>query len=127
MKLKTPESGVLNACLGLLAAERIWHMRMNTTGTRVMRYQKKNGESRTGVIRGLTPGTADILATPSCVMLNGNPEVAWIECKSDSGKQSPEQIEFEKEVRKAGHLYVVVRSSDELKNWLTQRGMMRPK
>lgn len=54
-----------------------------------------------------TDGIADILAlkTGQCV---------WLEVKRPSGKQTPNQIEFEKKVKKAGGEYYVVRSIDEV-------------
>ena len=125
MRKKVPESGVLKACMDLLRAEHIWHMRMNTgamqNGTRFTRFGR--------------PGTADILATfptgyekrDGVITRVYACSVLWIECKSDSGKQSEAQIEFEKEVSMAGHHYLVVRSSDDLKRWLINHGAMREK
>src|SRR5678816_274056 len=85
---KVPESGVLRACLDLLAAEKIWHRRWNTgavkTGKRLFRFGK--------------PGDADILAAPHRSMECCNKvhrfrwiDFLWIECKSDSGKQTADQ------------------------------------
>ena len=145
MRHKVPESGVLKACMDLLRAEHIWHMRMNTgamqNGTRFTRFGR--------------PGTADILATPKTLVelicdadepdqkeswmvrwIAGarhglwkwkETQVLWVECKSYSGKQSDAQIEFEKEVSMAGHHYLVVRSSYDLKRWLINHGAMREK
>jgi hypothetical protein len=118
-RIKTPESGVLNACLGLLSAERIWHRRVNTgavmSGNRFLRFNKK--------------GDADIMLTIPVPYTRGNGVswqcVCWVECKSDTGKQSPDQKLFEAEARAEGHDYLLVRSSDDLKKWLQERGVIK--
>lgn len=140
MKQKVPESGVLRACLDLLAAEKIWHERRNVGAV-------KNGNR---FIRFGVPGTADILAIPlvtvELICDADEPDTAkswlvrwvagarfnlwkwkqprplWIECKSDTGKQTEKQAEFEREAKKAGHAYLLVRDSDELKAWLKANG-----
>ena len=138
MKQKVPESGVLRACLDLLAAEHIWHERRNTVPVMV---SKKGGGVRP--IKVAKNGTGDIMATP-LVLIDAGPAyhvfdgaavtmrvqsvaVLWIECKSDSGKQSQAQKDFEKQAKAAGHNYIVVRSSDEVKRWLIDHGAMREK
>lgn len=117
-RIKTPESGVLRACLDLLAAEKIWHCRMNS-GAFLPRGVGK------GIVRAGKPGLADILASVP-VWMNVNdgeyfkqyPAFLWIECKSDSGQQSVDQRSFQMDAELAGHKYIVVRSSDDLKAWL---------
>lgn len=120
------ESGVLRACLDLLAAERIWHCRMNTgavkDGGRFFRFGRK--------------GMADILVSPKlCTHLSDDgyadaglnkcctgavklPAFIWIECKSDKGKQTDAQKEFQKEVEAQGHTYLLIRDVSELQEWL---------
>src|SRR5215471_656856 len=101
VKPKTPESGVLRACLDLLAAEKIWHMRMNVGAV-------KNGHR---FVRFGRPGTADILAAPSTPVscccgldcIGPLPEFLWVETKSDSGEQSQSQQEFQRDVERFGH------------------------
>src|SRR6185437_5143868 len=102
MKQKIPESGVLRACLDLLAAERIWHERRNNVPVMV-----PAGNGRMRPVKVAQNGTADIMATPAtycgsrcclppkdedelclweqrhCMRLNT--AMLWIECKSDSG------------------------------------------
>lgn len=122
---KVPESGVLRACLDLLVAEKIWHRRWNTgavkTGKRFFRF----GE----------PGDGDILALPRSLRvpgselgtwarwIDGAPAVLWIECKSDSGKQTDEQKQFQAEVEAQGHIYLLVRDVATLRDWLKQHGV----
>src|ERR1051326_5282268 len=116
-KVKTSEAGVLRGCLELLAAERIWSMPINTGaikfGGRFVRFSRA--------------GAADILCTPWLgygLLSERVMRPAWIETKSDTGKQSPAQKEFQAEVEKCGHLYLLVRSSDELKDCLIRHGAM---
>lgn len=135
MKLKVPESGTLRACLDLLAYEHIWHTRLNTTGTRIVYYKTKAGEERKGAIKGLKPGTGDILCTPWPHNKNGLhdceaeccdiPSILWIETKSSTGTQREKQKEFQKEVEAAGHHYLLVRDVEELKTWLRVHGVIR--
>jgi hypothetical protein len=126
---KVPESGVLRACLDLLAAEKIWNMRMNTgamkVGTRFTRFGR--------------PGTADILAAPIVTKwytpeqhggldklgVEG-PIFLWIECKSSTGKQSAQQKEFEAEALASCHRYLLARKPEDLIEWLenAKRGIL---
>lgn len=139
MRKRTPESGVLRACLDLLAVHKIWHERRNTgamkDGKRYIRFSRK--------------GTADILATPKADHMvpaklmalavatssdsaeihkpSGHigvmvPTMLWIECKAGKNKQSEDQIAFEKEVSMAGHHYLVVRDVNSLSAWLKEHG-----
>ncbi len=64
------------------------------------------GETRRRV-RGCPKGTADYIV----IMPN---RVIFLELKSDVGKQSKEQKEFQGKVEEQGALYYVVRSVDEV-------------
>jgi hypothetical protein len=128
LKQRVPESGVLRACLDLLAAERIFHVRMNVgavkDGKRFFRFGRK--------------GMADILAIPRLWVTNqivdGTLHIThhrfvpvalplWIEAKASDGQQRPEQAEFQREVEEQGHSYLLVRSSDDLLEWLKAHGI----
>lgn len=50
--------------------------------------------------------------------IDGAPAVLWIECKSETGRQTKEQKEFQQEVENESHKYIVVRDVDELKESL---------
>lgn len=110
-KVKTPESGVLRACLDLLAAHNIWWMRINVGAVKIGNRFIRFAES----------GTADILATfqddiePLIHLL-------WIECKSDSGRQSEAQKAFQRRVQDVGHNYLIVREPEQLITWLKEHG-----
>jgi hypothetical protein len=45
--------------------------------------------------------------------------VVFVECKDDKGKQSENQIQFEKDVKALGFEYWLVRSLEEFKNNFT--------
>lgn len=44
--------------------------------------------------------------------------VVWVELKRPGGKQSPAQLKFETEIRRAGGNYVCVHSVEELQNYI---------
>jgi hypothetical protein len=126
-RIPVPESGVLSACLGLLAAERIWHERRNTVPIWV-----ETKDRRRRPIKVAEEGTADIFATPMILVNVAGVNVKvhqplWIETKSDVGRQSSDQKEFQRNVEASGHEYIMVRSPDVLKAWLIQHGAMRKK
>jgi hypothetical protein len=122
---KIPESGVLRACLDLLAAEKIWHERRNTVPVLV-----DNGRGGKRPIKVGEKGTPDIMASIPQQYCGSAKEldlrfqiVLWIECKSDSGQQSPKQKEFQQRAEAAGHFYLLVRDVDTLRDWLKEHGV----
>lgn len=127
---RVAENLVLRACMDLLAAERIWFERRNTRTMIVEQTDKRTGRiGKRPIFFGL-PGTADIMATPYVsLMKTANavhhfrefiPAILWVECKSDVGTQSPEQIQFQNDVEDAGHFYILARSSDDVLRWLKE-------
>ena len=69
------------------------------------------------MIRGCRAGTPDIY-----VILNTG-EILWIEAKTDKGKQTAPQKEFQKMIGEIdNHFYVIVRSSDDVVNCISQYG-----
>jgi hypothetical protein len=98
---RTLEKSTQRACLDLLAAEGIWHRRHNTgavnKGTRLFRFGQ--------------PGDGDVFFT-----LRG--QLHWLEIKSSIGRQSEEQKLFQAEVECQGHVYLLIRDVDELRDWL---------
>lgn len=120
---KTPEGYVQSAILELLALERIWHVRLNS---RTVMLPGRGGRMRP-VFFG-APGMADILCTPWVALPNQPREpgrvlatvtgILWIECKSETGRQSDDQKAFEQSVTEAGHFYLLARSVDDVLAWL---------
>jgi hypothetical protein len=49
----------------------------------------------------------------------------FIEVKSATGRQSAEQKSFECQVKDAGAEYVVVRSVEEMREWLQRHGAVK--
>jgi hypothetical protein len=105
IQAKSPEGYVQSAILDYLAAKHVLAYRMNTGAVKL--------ESR--LVRFGVKGMADIIAFPTRCSV---PAVLWIEVKSATGKQSPEQKSFEAQVRKAGHAYVVARFIDDVEGYL---------
>jgi hypothetical protein len=128
------ESSILKTILDGLAAHRIFAIRMNSAAFKVEnRFVRANSAGR---------GCADILAFPRvqfpclraiespsgkpglrCGWLSDHVVPCWIEVKSDRGRQSPEQKSFEIHVRSQGHDYLLVRSWEEVENWLKEHGL----
>jgi hypothetical protein len=57
---------------------------------------------------GVIPGVADMV-----LLIRGG--VVWIEWKTPDGKQSKEQVQFQKTVESLGHRYFIVRSDLEFR------------
>ncbi|MDP9267279.1 MAG: hypothetical protein M3P27_03010 [Acidobacteriota bacterium] len=112
-----PEAAVQRAVLDLLAAERILAYRMNSGALL--------GASGRPVSFGVK-GMADVLAFPKvqCSSLTycRFSRNLWIECKSATGRQSPEQVSFQQQVEADGHAYIIARSSDDVLAWLREHG-----
>lgn len=112
---KRSEADVKRAVMDLLKARGIMSFRMNA-GDRFGSYK-----GRTWKIAGHPTGTADILAfLPLGVDYVGchNQFILWIETKSSIGKQSSEQIVFERMVKDQGHDYILARSAFDVQDWL---------
>jgi hypothetical protein len=60
---------------------------------------------------GVVKGVSDlILILPS--------RVIFIELKTEVGKQSPEQEQFQEKVQRRGHLYIIIRSLEEFQEFI---------
>jgi hypothetical protein len=109
------ESGVLRACLDVLAAEKIWHRRWNTgavkDGKRFFRFGRKGDADILAIRRYFDQGAWRELLEP-----------VWIETKATRGKQTADQREFQREVEAEGHTYLLVRDAAELQAWLKDQG-----
>ncbi len=73
--------------------------------------------------RGMKAGVGDI-----CVFgegaVPGEVFVGFLEFKSEKGRQSPKQKEFEARCRECGAEYAIIRSLDELRENLEQWGLV---
>lgn len=77
-------------------------------GVRVFRMNSGTARNpRTGqVVRFGVPGMADLL-----VLVQDR--YAWIEVKSARGRQSPEQVRFQRAIEAIGGVYAIARSADD--------------
>lgn len=110
-KPKRSEAQILTSVLALLKARGIFAMRMNA-GDRFGFYKGKKWR-----IRGQPPGTADILSIPyigTGKFRHPGFLPVWLECKREGGKQSVDQIVFQKMVETYGHQYFVVTSAEQV-------------
>jgi len=74
----------------------------NNTGAVVSEYRGKKRFYRFG-----KAGSSDFIVFTKTATL-------FIECKSEEGKLSEAQIEFQKLVEKLGYIYMIIRNIDEL-------------
>ena len=107
---KSTESDLVKACLVWLRTCKpagVWYR--SNTGAFAGEYNGKKRFVRFGV-----PGMSDIGG-----VLNGR--AIFIECKTATGKLSENQITFGEQVTRAGALYAVVRSLEELEAVISPR------
>lgn len=67
----------------------------------------------------ITPGLADLFVA-------GRGRNAWIEVKAGYNKQTPEQIEFEREVKEHGGIYVLAYSEMDVAAWINSLQPLTP-
>jgi hypothetical protein len=64
---------------------------------------------------GLLAGASDLIV----ILPNG--KLSFIELKTDTGKQSDKQIDFENRVNALGFEYKIIRSLEEFKQWIISK------
>jgi hypothetical protein len=102
-KLKYSESQLQKAILHRLAwTKNIYYIRNNSYAGRII-----GNDGKTWYMRNNKKGSPDII-----LLKNG----FWLglEIKTEEGRQSPEQKQAEKDIRKAGGHYFIIRSLEEL-------------
>ena len=99
-KINRSEAEVLKACLEYLKLRGHFVWRQNT------------GQATTSGrrIRFGIPGCADIIG-----ITRYSGKFLAVECKSLTGRQSIEQIAFERECKSSGGIYILARSIEDLK------------
>lgn len=97
----TPEGKVVAECLEWLAKNRVFAWRNNTGEVRM-----PSG----AWVRFGHPGSADILG----IMNDGTGRMLCVECKAKTGGQRKDQELFERMVTRAGGIYIIARSTDDL-------------
>lgn len=107
----TPEGDVKTAVLDLLAAERVFVLRVNSGD---LLLTAPNGSKR--LVKLAPKGTADILA------IVPDPRGAfmplWVETKSSKGGMTLDQEWFRDDVIERGHSWILARSSDDVLDWI---------
>ena len=102
LHIKVSERDVQRQILQYLALKRIWTIRHNTGAALI----ESSGKRR--FVRFGTPGLADIVAfTPGG-------QVVWIEVKSEKGRQTEIQKEFQLKAEKHQHHYVLAKRVEDL-------------
>jgi len=129
VRLKPSEKETQKAILELLAAERVYAMRLNT-GTAFIegrRVQAHSGGAGVADILAFPRVTAKFfrdcgLEVPLAEMFERVelpiPAVLWIEVKTPDGKQSLHQHMFQHHAESLGMFYLLARSVDDVANWL---------
>ena len=105
MKSKVSESSIQSTLIDYLTRKKHFIIRLNNIpptqmvhGQRVFRRMPK------GSIKGL----------PDIAVITDGGYVVWLEVKSSTGKQSPEQKEFQRRVEEKCGEYYVVRNIEQL-------------
>ena len=100
--LKTKETDIVNACLDLLEYKRLFAFRINTMGN----YNPKTNSyyKNPRLKRGC----------PDIILILPTGQFVGIEVKSEKGKQSEYQIDFQKQIEKSNAQYWLIHSVEEL-------------
>lgn len=127
MRVAPTEAETQKAILDLLTAKRIFAFRMNTAAFKAYK--------RFFRAHSLGAGAADIFALPTVLttfwkdspcgheLIVAEPHPVWIEVKSPTGKQTPQQKNFQQYVEEKGFHYLLARSVDDVSAWLKKRGL----
>lgn len=102
MRLKEAENDIQNAVCEWLKLKKIFFWRQNTGGVYDVSRQSFRKMPKYAL-----KGVADIIALI-------NHRAYFLEIKTKKGRQSPEQKEFEKNVKENGSFYYIIRGVDDL-------------
>lgn len=118
MRLSASEREIQASILELLRLEGIYAIRLNSGAVKV--------ESRLIRFHSGGSGVADIVAfprymrLPGHVIVDGPPSVWWIEVKSEIGRQTENQRNFEEHVKGLGMYYTLARDLDSVTRWIRE-------
>ena len=107
--MKASEKQIQDSILQWLSIVKVFHYRQNTGGM-LKEYTRKNGTVGKSMIRFGTPGASDIVCVAKGFYIA-------IEVKDEKGKQSPDQVEFQRQLEKEGGYYILARSLDDVINF----------
>lgn len=108
-KLTASEAQIQKTIIEWLQWNKIFHYRQNSGGF-LKEYTRKNGSPGKSMVRFGRPGSTDILCVKHGIYIG-------IEVKSKTGKQDPDQVIFQKDLERAGGIYLLVRSSEEVEKF----------
>lgn len=109
---KNPANDLVNGCLQLLTLAKVPAWRNSTTGVydpAKQRFRKFVGRKGVSDILGLVPPSGRIIA---------------VECKSGTGRLTPEQREFLADINANGGIGVCVHSIADLESFLRGHGIL---
>ena len=91
------------------AFQNLWNARPDLRG----RIFAINNNSINGIKGAMNKAMGVIAGVADMCYLKPEGKTCWIEWKTDTGRQSPQQVTFEKLCRSLGHEYHIVRSEAE--------------
>ena len=91
------------------AFQNLWNARPDLRG----RIFAINNNSINGIKGAMNKAMGVIAGVADMCYLKPEGKTCWIEWKTDIGRQSPQQVTFEKLCRSLGHEYHIVRSEEE--------------
>lgn len=110
MRLAATERDIQAAILDLLTVEGIFAFRVNSAAFAI---DSIIGKRRFIRAHSLGAGAADIRADVRLPHFPAHVPL-WLEVKTGTGRQSLEQVSFQEFVERHGHVYAVVRSTDDV-------------
>lgn len=123
---RATEREIQGSIMALLAAHRVFALRINSgTGW----GKVTGGGFRPIQFHSGGAGVADIVAFPRGMRNKvgflefDRPVVLWCEVKTLTGKQTPEQENFEEHVTQYGMHYLLARSVEDVQAWLKAHGV----
>jgi hypothetical protein len=124
MKRKTPEGYVKSAVLEYLAMKHIYALRVNSGSV------LGNTNGRKWCVKMAPKGTADILALEPGLLVGTDSDYQekvftpiWIETKAPKKGPTEQQLDFKREVEEMGHVYLVARSMDDVRDFI-EKGIL---
>lgn len=104
-----PERDVIRGVLGYCQLRGGYAYRQNTGGATF----RNKGSNKEYFVQFGEKGASDVIAVmPGSSYRNGVADVLFIECKTETGTQSDEQVAWQAEIESRGGTYIVARPSN---------------
>lgn len=115
--MKMMQDGAMNeTATQAKAFQNLWNARPDLRG----RIFAINNNSINGIKGAMNKAMGVIAGVADMCYLKPEGKTCWIEWKTETGRQSPQQVSFEKLCRSLGHEYHIVRSEEEFLNIINQ-------